>query len=570
VKVLGIHDGHSASACLVEDGTVTAAVQEERLTRVKNQGGMPRRAVDQVLHISGSDLADVDLVAMSTRRYRNLNMREKSDVMAVFHRMFVDPNDQLARESHQGEAAQQEERVRGLIDAGYPRERVRFVDHHTCHAATAYFARGSMDRDILVLTNDGHGDGLCATVSIGRGGRLKRLGAVRRDNSVAALYSYVTYLLGFVPLEHEYKLMGMAPYAEDSPGATAVCEYFESLFELDPTDPLRWRRKAGITSISAIAPEVEKAMRFRRFDAVAGGLQMFVENLVTRWVESAVTATGVQDLALAGGIFMNVKLNKRISELSSVRSAFFCPSAGDESNSLGAAWAETGADSFSSVAPQPPLVNLYLGAEYSRQEAAEAVANYPFQKKVRTTSVSDPEARCAQLLAYGQIVARFSGRMEFGARALGNRSILANPSDPDACAVINRMVKKRDFWMPFAPTVLSDAAPDYLVLPRGCDGAYMTVALDTAPQTRQQLRAAAHPHDWTVRPQILTPQDNPAYHRLISLFRDRTGIGAVLNTSFNLHGYPIVESPAQALRVFDASGLRYLVIEDQLIEELGD
>jgi carbamoyltransferase len=566
VKVLGIHDGHSASACLVEDGQVVAAVQEERLVREKNRGGTPEKAVEQVLRLAGRTLADVDRVAFSTLEFRNPGLRGTSDVMAVFGRSFADPHGQLATESTDRAAAQQRDRAAFLLAQGLPADRIRFVEHHTCHAATAYFARGTLDRDVLVLTNDGHGDGLCATVSIGRGGELKRLASVPRDDSIAALYSYVTYLLGFVPLEHEYKLMGMAPYAEQTSGAQAVCEYFESLFELDPEAPLRWSRTAGTMPVSALAPEIEKAMRFRRFDAVMAGLQLFVEKVVTQWVRATVEFTGIGDLALGGGIFMNVKLNQRIAELPGVTSAFFCPSAGDESNSLGAAWAES--DDMTSKDVSRPLPGLYLGAGYSRSEVEQAVAGYTFGKNVRVTEMADPEAQCAELLAGRQVVARFAGRMEFGARALGNRSILANPSDPDAVTVINKMVKKRDFWMPFAPSMLAEHADDYLVALPGCNGEYMTLAFDVQENVRQQIRAATHPHDHTCRPQIVLAEANPSYHRLISLFHERTGIGTVLNTSFNLHGYPIVETPEQALRVFDSSGLRYLAVEHLLVEEV--
>jgi carbamoyltransferase len=569
VKTIGIHDGHSASACLTDGGRVVAAVQEERLVREKNRGGSPEQAVRNVLSIAGTNLADIDQVAISTCRFRNPNMRGTDDVMAVYGRAFLEPHAQLAAETDHDEHVQQRRRTAFLVDAGYPADRIHFIDHHDCHAATAYFARGTFDRDILVVTNDGHGDGLCATISIGRGGELKRLADVPRVDSIAAIYSYVTYMLGFTPLEHEYKLMGMAPYAEGTGSARAVRDYFAGLFELDPDDALRWRRTPGTTPIPLIAPEIEAAMRFRRFDAVMAGLQLFVEDLVTAWVARAVEATGVRDLALAGGIFMNVKLNQRIAELPGVRSAFFCPSAGDESNSLGAAWALSGSNEPRTATADRPLGNLYLGAPYSPSEVEREIAAYRFHKVVRVHTLDDPEERCAELLAANQVVARFSGRMEFGARALGNRSILANPSDVDACALINQMIKKRDFWMPFAPTILAERAGDYLTTsPEFAE--YMTRAFDVKPSVRHLLRAATHPHDGTCRPQVLTADANPAYHRLISLFERRAGIGAVLNTSFNLHGYPIVESPEQALHVFDASGLRFLAIEHMLVEQVDD
>ncbi|GCD92951.1 carbamoyltransferase [Embleya hyalina] len=549
----------------MDNGRLITAIQEERLSRVKNQGGTPRRAVDRVLREAATQLRDVDRVAVSTIRLRNTNLRTSADVLSVYRTVFGDPRRQVSGEEGGEEAAgQQRTRAAFLTDAGYPAENITFVDHHTCHAATAYFARGTTDRDILVLTNDGHGDGLCATVSIGRGGSIKRLAALPRADSIAALYSYVTYLLGFTPLEHEYKLMGMAPYAAGSKAAEEVCAYFESLFEFPEDQPLLWARRPGVPPTSLIAPDIEAALRFRRFDAVMAGLQMFVENTICLWVERVVAATGIADLALAGGLFMNVKLNQRINDLPSVRSTFFCPSAGDESNSLGAAWSVCADE----AADGRPLRDLYVGTDYPDAEIEREARAFAERDGIRVSRPDEPARVAARLLADHNVVARFAGRMEFGARSLGNRSILAHPGNSEVRALINRMIKQRDFWMPFAPSVLAEHAATYLEMPTETGAEYMTVSFDTHADVRGRIQAAAHPHDWTCRPQILTREANPDYHRLISEFHRLTGIGAVLNTSFNLHGYPIVESPRDALDVFEASGLRYLMLGPLLIEKV--
>jgi carbamoyltransferase len=566
MKVLGIHDGHSASACLVVDGRVLAAMQEERFTRVKNQGGTPRASVERVLCAAGLGLSQVDRVAISTRKLRNTGLRSAADVLSVYRAVFDDPLCQVSGEEQGDAAKQQGDRAAFLTDAGYPRENITFVDHHTCHAISAYFARGTTDRDILVLTCDGHGDGLCTTVSVGRGSSIKRIAALPRDDSIAALYSYVTFLLGFTPLEHEYKIMGMAPYAASSKAAREVCGYFESLFEFRGDGPLLWARRLGVPSTSIIAPDIEAALRFRRFDAVMAGLQMFVEKTVCEWVERVVVATGIPDLALAGGLFMNVKLNQRINELPAVRSTFFCPSAGDESNSLGAAWSVAAEDASAPA----PLRDLYVGTEYSDAEIEREVEAFSARGGIQVSRPDDPARYAARLLADREVVARFAGRMEFGARALGNRSILAHPGDPEVRSVINQMIKQRDFWMPFAPTLLAEYAPAYLVTSAQTSAAYMTVSFNLRPEQRVSIQAAAHPHDWTCRPQVLTREANPDYHRLISEFHRLTGIAAVLNTSFNLHGYPMVESPRQALEVFEASSLQHLLLGPLLIEPAVD
>jgi len=567
MKILGIHDGHSASACLVRDGRVVAALQEERLTREKNRGGTPIRAAAKVLEIGDISGSSLDAIAFSTKRFRNGNMVGRDDVMRVYQRLFL-PNSSTCAEPSAEPAPHQVLAARHALaeSLGVGSERIQHIDHHQCHAASAYFARGTFDRDVLVLTNDGQGDGLCATVSVGHGGTLTRLAEISKDESVAAIYSFVTFLLGFVPLEHEYKLMGMSPYAEDSSAARRVCALLEGLFET-PTG-LGWRRREGVPASELLPPYLCDLLRFQRFDCVMAGLELFTESFVARWVANAVEHTGIRDLALGGGVFMNVKLNKRIVELPGVNSVFVCPSCGDESNCFGAAWA-VAMESGIHVNDCEPLPNLYLGTAYSPSEVANALHGFAFRKKVRITQHSDIARTCAELIASNEVVARFAGRMEFGARALGNRSILANPSFPAACATINRMIKMRDFWMPFAPAMLEEDIASYLDIRSARSSPFMMLAFDTVPAGRGALHAAVHVHDNTCRPQIVAEQQAPAFHRLISLFKGRTGVGAVLNTSFNLHGYPIVESPDDALRVFDSSGLRYLALEDPLIEELA-
>jgi carbamoyltransferase len=563
VRVLGINDGHGASACVVEDGRVIAAIQEERLSGVKNQGGTPTLAVERTLRDAGIELPKIDQVAISSRRMRHTGLYTSKDVLAGYRAAFRPDHHEKGFED---QAGQQDARAAFLTDLGYPRERVCFVDHHSCHAASAYFGRGAMDRDILVLTSDGHGDGLSGTVSIGREGRIRRLASLPGEDSIAALYSYVTFLLGFTPLEHEYKLMGMAPYAEESAPAAEVRDYFDNLFEFREEQPLQWLRRPGVPPTPLMASDIESAMRFRRFDAVMAGLQLFVERIVCAWVTRVVAHTGVTDLALSGGLFMNVKLNQRISELPSVRSAFFCPSAGDESNCIGAAWAAA-ADDALHAPDSRPLPDLYLGSEYSDAEVEAAVERFSFVEPVHISRPAHKERQVAQLLADNNVVARFSGRMEFGARALGNRSILANPSDPSARTVINRMIKHRDFWMPFAPTILADNAGEYLEGFQGSGAEYMMLSFNLKEHARDCFQAAAHPHDWTCRPQVLSREANLAYYRIISEFRSLTGIGGVLNTSFNLHGEPIVESPQQALDVFSRSGLGHLMLGPLLVEK---
>jgi carbamoyltransferase len=453
--------------------------------------------------------------------------------------------------------------VREITALGVPFERVVFVEHHVAHAAAAYYGLGNFDDDVLVLTCDGAGDGLCATVSIGRRGRLQRLHEVAQADSVANIYAMTTFIMGMVPLEHEYKLMGLAPYA-DPKGSDRIFKQLERLIRFEPGRPLGWQRAADCPETYCSYQFFERLFERQRFDWIAGGLQKFTEAVLTRWVRNCVKETGIRRVAASGGIFMNVKANKQIMELSEVEELFVYPSCGDETNAMGAAYsvyAEKGG-----IAKMSPLHDLYLGPEFSDADIGRALKGFSFQSAVTYSHVPPIEPRVARLLAEGQVVARFKGREEFGARAQGNRSILANPSDPAVIRVINEAIKSRDFWMPFAPSILEECAEDYLVNPKRIAAPYMILSFDTTAR-RSEIRAAIHPFDFSVRPQEVSFAWNPDYHVLLQEFKRLTGIGGVLNTSFNLHGYPIVSSVEDALDVLDRSGLRYLAIGNWLVQK---
>ena len=457
----------------------------------------------------------------------------------------------------------QHRRVRELLEMGISFDKILFVDHHTAHAAAAYYGLANFEDDVLVLTCDGAGDGLCATVNIGRRGRIDRLHQIPQSESIANIYAMATFLMGMVPLEHEYKLMGLAPYAEPK-GADQVFQELKRLIRFDPMSRLGWRRAGG-------CPETYLSYRFlrqlcerKRFDWLAGGLQKFTEFMLAEWVKRCIAETGIRRLALSGGIFMNVKANKHILELPEVEDLFVYPSCGDETNAMGSAyWAYA---QKAGIAKITPLRDLYWGRAFSDAEVERALQGFKFKVPVRYERVTPIEPAVARLLAEGKVVARFKGREEFGARALGNRSILARPSDPAVVRVINEAIKSRDFWMPFAPSLLEESSPDYLINPKGIRSPNMILSFDTT-ERRSEIAAAIHPFDFTARPQEVSAELNPEYHALLKEFQRLTGIGGLLNTSFNLHGYPIVSGPEDALDVLERSGLTHLAIENWLVEK---
>ncbi len=568
--VLGVHDGHTAAAALLRDGRIVAAVQEERFTRIKNWAGFPAQSVRWLLQSQGLGTQDVDAVVLNGQQMPYAKSRE--EILAEYERTGT-PGTTLRRFLKRTavktvyDDRRRAQRRRLAVRFGFPEERVHFLDHHTAHAAGAYYGWGRFEAPVLVLTNDGAGDGLCATVSVGERGRLRRLAAVPESESIGNIYAMITFLMGMVPLEHEYKLMGMAPYAPQKQ-SQQVAQLFRRLLEFRSDNPLVWERRNGCPETYYSYQFFRELLQLKRFDTVCGGLQLFTEEMLTTWVRNAVAATGIRKLALAGGVFMNVKANKAIMELDEVEDLYVLPSCGDESSALATAWHwQAEQDLKQGRAPElQPLGDLYLGPEASRADEERALQTFQAGSWLEVESVGDLEARAAELLAQGAVVARCRGRMEFGARSLGNRAILADPTRPEVVRIINDMVKSRDFWMPFAPSMLEECADDYIVNPKRLPAPYMILSFDTTERVGE-IAAAIHPYDRSARPQLVSEAWNPGYHHLLREFRRRTGRAAILNTSFNLHGYPIANSPEDALDVLKNSGLEHLLLGHFLVHK---
>ena len=582
--VLGISETHCATAAVLRDGAVVACASEERFSRLKNDAGYPRLAVGALLGELGLSPSAIDRVVLAGTRipsYEWMNRVMRDD---AYRRRYYGVGLEVPRRGLTGRARKLGAKL-GLLDSapgkaalgdgarrghvtshlGLADERVSFADHHTCHAAAAYFGSPFTGSPALVLTNDNSGDGLCGTVSSARGVSLTRHEATPSSpGSLGSFYTLVTLLLGMKPGEHEYKVMGLAPYAPERETERAVTA-LSAVFAMAEGSPSRfeWRTRGPLYRA------LLEATLGLRFDGIAGGAQRVLEDALLRWARLARQRYGGERLALGGGVFMNVKANMLIADESWVGDLFVFPSCGDESNAVGAAYlgyldlcAAAGAN------PTPrPLGPAYLGPDVRDAQIEAVIRARDLGSRYRVSEHAEIEAKIADLLVSDGVVARCAGRMEFGARALGNRSILANPSDHRVVDVINRMIKNRDFWMPFAPTVLRERESDYLLNPKGLASPYMMLAFPTNPKRRDEIVAAIHPQDATARAHILDEAWNPSYHRVIREFESRTGIGAVLNTSFNLHGEPLVSSAEDAVDTFERSGLPHLALGHWLISK---
>ncbi len=568
MHILGIHDGHNCGATLVSDGTVVASVCEERLTRNKNEVGYPEKSITEVLRIGGVDAAELDRVVYASNF---MHGREYLTSLEPWYRVGLADQRAAERQPKDYQKVIFDRRRQERIDQaarqlGVPSESIDFVEHHLAHLAAAYYTAPARPKGkpVLGITCDGAGDGLCATVSICRGSDIERIAETSRHASLGKLYSRLTFLMGMRPWEHEYKLMGLAPYA-DPERADRAAEPLRKLLRVSG-DGLRFEQ-TGELSMNYSYEYLRDAFERVRFDTIAGAAQLFTEEMLLEWVRGCIRHTGISDIVAGGGVFMNVKANMLIAAMPEVTSFYVMPSGGDESLSMGAALLRYYQASGKTEFDASHLENLYLGGEFgvSDEEAAIEAARANGNLEVRQPN--DMTGEIATLLASGEIVACCRGRMEWGARALGNRSILTSADDYRRVDVINRAIKMRDFWMPFAPSIREEARDRYFDDPKDLKPWFMTFAYPAKDGGYADLTAGSHPRDKTIRPQLVTRNANPDYHAVISKFEEKTGRGVVLNTSFNLHGEPIVHTPADALRVLLNSGLDHLALNNFIVSK---
>jgi len=557
--VLGIHDGHNAGAALICNGTVVAAINEERLNNLKNYAGTPILSIKKVFEIANASPSEVDLIAVGC--YLRMGDPLKVDgnpihslqetISPYLHeKWFVKTYVKLLHLKRETKSLYEV-----LQELGIRQKKLIFVEHHLTHAACAFYQRPWKGKT-LILTLDGMGDGLSSTVSIGDNFKIKRIAETTFYHSLSNnLYSEITGFLGMKRWEHEYKVMGMAPYGK----AEYVIDSLRGIIRINPKNPLEFQNISG-SYLKALQPLYQKLLAGQRFDNIAAATQQLFEELVVQWVKNAVKETKIKKIVCAGGGFLNVKANKLLRELPEVEDIFFYPSSDDGGTPVGAAmegYARFCEDQGTTPTIEP-ISGVYYGQQFSDQYIQEFIKKKKLQKKSRKVTADE----VAKLLSEGKIIARFAGRDEWGPRALGNRTIMADPRNMKVIRQINFAIKQRDFWMPFAPAILEEDGKRYLKNYRFAP--YMIEAFDTNEEA-MELIAGLHPFDLTARPQIVNDW-NPGWQAIIRAFKKRTGVGSLLNTSFNLHGSPLVGTPEVAYDTLKNSALDGLLLEDWLIE----
>ena len=565
--ILGINDGVSAGAALIVGGRIAAAVNEERIVRKKMAIGFPANSIDEVLRLAGRTPRDVDAIAVATH---DEHFRTPAIAYEGWFQTNVTPIKKLQYSSASlvarwggGSAPMHKLYYLSRLPASHARKRainallrvrwgfqapVHWVDHHTAHAASAYYTSGF--EDAAVISVDGGGDGKSSRVFAGRGRTLTELASVDAYHSIGNFYAYVTKICGFRAHKHEGKITGLAAY-----GKPVYLDALRGMLRYEDGRYVNVSRSyywSAVRAIERILPPGWKK------EDLAASVQALLEEIGVAYIKHWVKKIGLPDLAVAGGIFANVRLNQHLRELDGVRDLYVFPAMGDEGLAVGAAYqvlAERRDADVTAGEPYRPM-SMYFGTGYSDAEMEQALRD----TGIHYEEADDVEERTAALLAEGWVVARFSGKMEYGPRALGNRSILYQPTDPTVNDWLNRRLKRTEF-MPFAPITMSEYASLCFrnVDPPPRAARFMTLTVDCTDWMKRHCPAVVH-LDGTARPQLVDKDLDPGMHRLLEAYRRRTGLPTVINTSFNMHEEPIVRSPQDALRAFLQGHLDYLAM----------
>ena len=547
---------HDAAACLLRDGILVAACQEERFSRVKHDWRFPSESIRFCLEQGGISAGDIDAVCFYEKPFLKFE-RVLETFLSVSPRGYRAFLDTIPSWLHQ------KLRLPGILRSSLEYGgTVLYAEHHLAHAASAYYP--SPFEDAAVLTVDGVGEWATASYGQGRGAGLSLTHEMRFPHSLGLLYSAVTAYLGFAVNNDEYKVMGMAPYGEpvhrdrllrqvvhlNGDGSIRLdLDFFSFQFGRRMYDR---RRFTGLFGVPPRTPGGEITQQ--HYD-IAASLQRVTEEVVLAMAAHVQRETGSRNLCLAGGVSLNSVANGRLLREGPFDAVYVQPASGDAGGAVGAAYAAY--HLYAGREDRHSLADVYLGTSAGRREITACLDAAGMAYRILPDG--EVERETARLLAAGKVVGWYQGRMEFGPRALGNRSILADPRRPDMKDLINRKIKFREGFRPFAPAVCEEDAGRYFGIDR--PSPYM---LFTVPVRTGAIPAVTHV-DGSARVQTVNAGANPRFHRLIREFGLISGVPVVLNTSLNIKGEPIARTPDDAVRCFTQSDMDALVMENVLI-----
>jgi carbamoyltransferase len=535
MNILGIHGGitinqHDAGAALIKGGELICCVEEERLIRVKSpKGVLPIESIAACLKEGGLSMRDVDLVALPGETYADIEVRTQAYLMHHFG--FSPP--------------------------------VKIINHQLAHLASSFFPSGFLKA--MCLSYDAYGDRLSAAMGVADiESGVKVIETRPHENSLGMFYATMTSFLGFMPGEDEYKVMGLAPYGKDKIDLSFFAQpcpegYFvdTNLMRHSPPPGSAYEQFYSESLVKNLGEPRRKGVPLtQRHRNIAAGTQEALEKCAVSLVTYLHEKTGHKDLCLAGGVALNCTLNGVLSNLPFIENIFVQPAASDRGLALGCALqAAKEAGEFIK-----PIQHVFYGPSQNESEITSALA----LSGMTGVHLEDPSIKAAQLLSEGKIVGWFQGRSEYGPRALGHRSILAHPGLLNMKNEINARVKYREEFRPFAPSVLSEKASEVFHIKK--PSPFMTIAFEVRKDWVTKLPATTHVNN-SARVQTVSKEDDYKYHSLISHFEKLTGLPVVLNTSFNIKGQPIVETPLDALSTFAGTGMDALIMGNFLLEK---
>ena len=548
--VIGVCDNHDSGACLFENSNLMFAINEERINREKLTrmfpiqsfnaclSKIPKNQRNNVNVAYASHMTPIALLRKYNKPYSGLKKRSQFSYSLNAYFMYQILLKKLNLTRIESNVSKK------IISNKLSIKNIRLYDHHACHAYSAYSYSG-FDK-ALVITVDAMGDGITLTVNIGDNNRIRRIYQETGSSSISLYYSRITELLGFKAIRHEGKILGLAAYGNPDKTLRLMNKL------------LFYNGKGGFNKLNHLIPVSKnkgifrKLKKYKRKD-VAAGLQKNLESEFIKFLQYWVKKTQIKNVCVAGGIFANVKLNQRIHE--NIDKFFVFPHMGDGGLAVGAALAY--------IKPNPnKITNLFLGPDYTdKQMKAELEKSNLNYKKL-----TNPGKEIANLLAKGNVIAYYNDRMEYGPRALGNRSVLYRPDDKTVNDWLNKKLKRTEF-MPFAPVVLEEDANKCFKNIKGAEHAakFMTITFDCTEWMKYNCQGVLHV-DGTARPQLINKKDNPVYYNIIKEFKKLTKLPCIINTSFNIHEQPIVCTPKDAIRAFVESELDYLVLGDYLVK----
>lgn len=568
--VLGIHGNyfrtslfHDSSATLLKNGKVVAAISEERITRQKGERNFPENAISQVLVEGGITLDQVNKVAISGLHPTENSYKYLKSALSTFFDTGVLLKKDIKNFAwywfyNKLKTPKNVEFKSNGVSSG---QQIEFYDHHHSHAASAFYS--SPFKNSVIFTVDGGGDGNDGSVYIGKGNKLTMYNEIPHYQSPGTMYSGITHDLGFRRLRHEGKITGLAAFGKK----TAKELKMEGLIKYNAKKKRFISKQIAKhhTNLNTKSPYFAPSLdNGESRENLAGVTQELFETSILDFIRTSLEdlknkGVNYDNVCLAGGCFTNVKLNQRVLDLEHVKNVYVCPAMGDDGLSMGAAY-------LSNFKHKPHdkrrvLENVYLGRTWSESDIISAITRDDLEFK----KSKEIEEEVGKLLAGSKVVARCNGRMEFGPRALGNRSILAAPFDITINDWLNEQLNRTEF-MPFAPSIIEEEAENYFIgwKKEHFTAQFMTITYDVLKEKQEGIAAVVHV-DGTARPQIVTKQSNPSYHKIISSFYKHSKCPLVLNTSFNMHEEPIVNSPEDAVRGFILSNIEYLAIGDYLV-----